>query len=289
MANSLTTTTGLLAAIVGLGFGGIIVELVGVRIAFYIDSLSFFISALAILLIKVPKSSRAVRESILQHSKRIKEIEKNIFKDIAKSIRYIFTVKEIPFVLKTFFILMSGIGAIYVIFIDFILKNLAATPHVMQRLERILGFGQFGFIIIFLGFGAFMGTILFGKLCQNIKRPKAISTGFILAGLSLSLFSYATHIFKNFWLTGILAMILGLSSAPIIAIANTLLHEVTQEEMRGKVFSILEIVIHLAFLIFMFLSTFLASTLRFPTVHILGGAGLLATIYGLYRHKRLHL
>lgn len=289
LANSLTTTTGLLAVIIGLGFGSVIVELVGVRIAFYIDSMTFFISALAIILIKVPKSAGAIHESILLHGRRIKEIEKNIFKDITNSIRYILRQKEIPFVLKTFFILMSGIGAIYVIFIDFILKNLVRTPEMVQKLERILGFGQFGLIIIFLGTGAFIGTILFGRLGQNIKRPRAIAIGFMLAGLSLILFSYATHILKNFWLSGMLAMLLGLSSAPIMVISNTLLHEVTLPEMRGKVFSTLEIVIHLAFLTFMFFSMFLVSTLKIPTVHILGVAGLLSAIYGLYRHKRIHI
>jgi MFS family permease len=149
-----------------------------------------------------------------------------------------------------------------------------------------MGFGQFGFIIVFLGLGAFTGTLIFGRLGPHIKRPKAISIGFILTGLALTLFSYTTHIFKNFWLTGILAIILGLSSAPIMIIANTLLHEVTLEEMRGRVFSTLEIVIHLAFLIFMFLSMFLVTTLKMPTVHILGTAGGLAFIYGILEWLR---
>lgn len=286
LANSLTTTTGLISAIIGLGFGGIIVELVGVRTSFYIDSLTFFISALAIISIKVPKLGEKTREGILLHTKRIKEIEENIFKDIANSIRYIYRQKEIPFVLKTFFILMSGIGAIYVIFIDFILKNLTTPPKMVQHLQRIMGFGQFGFIIVFLGFGAFIGTLLFGRVGQYIKRQTAISIGFIFTGMALSLFSYATQIFKNFWLTGGLAIILGLSSAPIIVIANTLLHEVTHEQMRGRVFSTVEIVIHLAFLCFMFLSMFLVSTLKIPAVHILGTAGILAFIYGILGWQR---
>lgn len=54
-------------------------------------------------------------------------------------------------------------------------------------LRHVLGFGQFGFIIIFLGAGAFTGTILFGRYGQNVKRTKAISAGFILAGLALTL------------------------------------------------------------------------------------------------------
>lgn len=281
MANSLTTTTGLIAAIVGLGFGGVIVELVGVKAAFYIDSLSFFISALAIMMIRVPRTVTKIKESFFLHSKRIKEIEKNIFKDISDSLHYMIAQKEIPFVLKTFFILMGGIGAIYVIFIDFVLKNLTIPPVMVQQFKRILGFGQFGFIIVLLGLGAFTGTIMFGRIGQQIKRTRAIAFGFIAAGLSLSLFSYATQVLKNFWVTSILAILLGLSAAPIIVIANTLLQEITLQEMRSRVFSTLEIVIHLAFLGFMLLSMFLVSTLKLPAVHILGTAGGLAFLYGI--------
>lgn len=281
MANSLITTSGLIAAVIGLGLGGIIIELVGIKVGFYLDSASFFISALAILLIKTPKGVTKIRESLTVHSQRIREIEKNIFKDIANSIKYIFTQKDIPFIFKTFFWLMSGVGAIYVIFIDFILRNLTTAPEVVQHLEKIMGFGQFGLIIVLLGTGAFTGTIIFGKLGHKIKRSKAISGGFIATGFFLTSFSYATQIFKNFWITGILAVLLGLSCAPIMAIANTLLQEVTLDEMRGRVFSTLEIVIHIAFLTFMYLTMFLVTTLKIPPVHILGIAGGIAFFYGL--------
>lgn len=281
LANSLTTTSRLIATVVGLGLGGIIIDLVGVRVGFYIDSCTYFVSALAIMLIRLPKPIRKIHESIRIHTKRIKEIEKNIFQDIHHSARYIFRHKHIPFVLKTFFILMSGVGAIYIIFIDFILKNLTVPPQMVQRLERIMGFGQFGFIIVFIGTGALLGTILFGKWGQHFTRERTISTGFILSGLFLTLFSYFTHIFKNFWLTSTMAVLLGLAAAPIMVLANTLLHEVTTEEMRGRVFSTVEIVIHLAFLTFMFLSMFLVTSLNLPGVHILGIAGILSCIYGL--------
>lgn len=281
LANSLITTTGLIAAVAGLGFGGIIVEFVGVKYSFYIDSLSFFASALAISLIRIPKPALKFRESLRMHSIRIREIEKNIFADIANSVRYIFGQKEIPVALKTFFVLMSGAGAIYVIFIDFILKNLTIPPEMAQQIQKIMGFGLFGFIIVLLGAGAFTGTILFGRFGHMIKRSKAISGGFMLTGFFLVLFSYSTQILKNFWVTGALAVLLGLSAAPMIIIANTLLHEVTRQEMRGKVFSTVEIIIHMAFLCFMFLSMFLATTLKIPPVHILGFTGGIAFLYGL--------
>jgi MFS family permease len=281
MANSLITTTGLIAAVVGLGLGGLIIELVGVKMGFYIDSISFFISAIAILMIKVPKKETKPHESILAHSQRIKEIEKNIFNNIKNSIRYIFTEKQIPFIMKTFFWLMSGIGAIYVLFIDFILRNLTEPPEALKQIEKIIGFGQFGFIIVFLGSGALFGTILFGRLGQKLSRSKAIFCGFTMTGFFLTMFSYGTQYLKNFWVTSFLALLMGLSAAPIMAVANTLLQEVTQDEMRGKVFSTLEIVIHLAFLIFMYLAMFMVGTLKIHPVHILGFTGMLGFFYGI--------
>ena len=281
LANSLTTTSRLIATVLGLGLGGIIVGIVGVRSGFYIDSVTYLVSACAISAIKVPPKSKAIKESILIHGKRIREIEKNIFRDIGHSIRYIFHQKEIPYIMKTLFVLMSGAGLIYVIFIDFIMKNIVAPQHWIKHLERFIGFGQFGFIIILMGLGALTGTILFGKTGNTIPRPRAISAGFVLTGLFLVVFSYATLIFKNFWVTSILAVFLGMSAAPIMVVAHTLFHEVTREEMRGRIFSTLEIVIHLGFLAFMFLSMFLVSTLKVPDVLILGTAGLVSFIYGV--------
>lgn len=281
LANSLTTTSRLIATVTGLGLGGIIIDLVGVRVGFYIDSATYFLSAFAIMLIRVPKPFTKLHENLLIHTKRIKEIEKNIFQDIRSSIGYILQHNKIPYVIKTLFILGGGLGAIYIIFIDFILKNLTVPPNMLQQLGRIKGFGQFGFIIVFLGIGAFLGTILFGKWGQRFRKEKAISGAFILSGLFLSLFTYFTYIFKNFWFTNILAMLLGLFAAPIMVLAYTLFHEVTTAKMRGRVFSTLEIAIHLAFFIFMFLSMFLVTTLKLPGIHILGISGGLACIYGL--------
>ena len=281
LANSLTATSRLIATVLGLGLGGIIVAIVGVRSGFYIDSATYLASAFAILLIKVPRKSQAIKESILVHGKRIKDIEKTIFRDIAHSIRYIIHQKEIPYIMKTFFILMSGAGLIYVIFIDFIMKNIVTSPQIIEHLQRFIGFGQFGFIIILMGLGALAGALIFPKIGGRVSRVRAISAGFALSGLFLLVFSYATLLFKNFWITAILSIFLGMSAAPIMVVANTLFHEVTRNEMRGRIFSTLEIVIHLGFLACMFLSMFLVSVLKIPDVQILASAGLFFFIYGI--------
>ncbi|RKY29649.1 MAG: hypothetical protein DRP68_07035, partial [Candidatus Omnitrophota bacterium] len=49
LANSLVSITAMIAAILGFGLGGIIVEKLGVKVAFLIDSVTFFLSSLAVL------------------------------------------------------------------------------------------------------------------------------------------------------------------------------------------------------------------------------------------------
>jgi len=287
LANSLITTSRLISTVLGLGLGGFIVDMVGAKTGFYIDSITYFLSASAIVLIHITIHNVKPRQSILTQTRHINQIEKNVFYDISRSIKYIFSHKQIPFALETFFVLMSIAGSISVIFIDFNLKNFITPPQSVERLARIIGFGQLGFIIVFTGAGAFIGTLLFGKWGRQFIKERAISIGFIFSGLFLFLFSYCTEMFKSFWLTSALSFLLGLTLAPVMALANTLLHEVTRDEMRGRVFSTLEIVINLAFLIFMYLSIFLVTYLKFPEAHILGIAGIIVCIYGIWKRGKL--
>ena len=52
--------------------------------------------------------------------------------------------------------------------------------------------------------------------------------------------------------------LLGLAISPIMVTTNTLTHETIPEEARGRIFSSLEAVIHLAFLVFMFVAAYAA-------------------------------
>ena len=70
-----------------------------------------------------------------------------------------------------------------------------------------------------------------------------------------------------------LSVLLGLIVGPIFIASNTTIQVVSDETMRGKVFSSLEIIIHLAFLLSMLLSSWLAGMIG--RVGILMGAGVL--------------
>jgi hypothetical protein len=47
-------------------------------------------------------------------------------------------------------------------------------------------------------------------------------------------------------------------ASPILIASNTIIHKSSDNQMRGKIFSSLEIVMHLGFLLFMYISSILA-------------------------------
>ncbi|MBU0709313.1 MAG: MFS transporter, partial [Candidatus Omnitrophica bacterium] len=59
IANSLVNTTGMIAAIVGFGVSGVLVEWVGAKFGFYLDALSFFVSGALVFFI-MTKTHRSV-------------------------------------------------------------------------------------------------------------------------------------------------------------------------------------------------------------------------------------
>jgi MFS family permease len=94
----------------------------------------------------------------------------------------------------------------------------------------------------------------------------------------LVVFALGIYCYPNFIVAAFLALCLGLIIAPIMIASNTIIHNVSDNEMLGKIFSSLEIVMHLGFLSFMFISSLLAE--RFPHVLILVSVGGLLSLLG---------
>ena len=89
-----------------------------------------------------------------------------------------------------------------------------------------------------------------------------------------------------------LAFVLGLVISPIMVISNTLVQQLTDNSMRGKIFSSLEIIVHLAFLLAMLISASLAdhvgpSKILLAVSFVLAAIGIigLVKIYGLDTQK----
>ena len=266
MANSLVNTTGMIAAILGFGISGVLVEWLGAKSGFYLDAFSFLASATFIFFIS--KRRPNVNMTLRRVGKEIVEvIGRSVLAELRDGISYFIKKKDIRFTAGIIFILWSALGAVYVVLIVFVQNTLHSATK------------DLGLLIMFLGIGLFSGSLVYGRFGQKVSHYKIIFVSLILSGIMLTVFAITIQRYPYFRTAALLSFLLGMLIAPIMIASNTIIHNVSENDMMGKIFSSLEIVMHLGFLLFMLISSLLAE--RFSNVLILVIVGCIFSFVGL--------
>jgi MFS transporter, DHA3 family, macrolide efflux protein len=277
LANSLMTTTGMIAFVLGCALGGFIVDWTGAKGGFIWNAVTFFISGLLIITIPRHFHLRLDKERLVATSREFLKIEKSVWAEIKEGIQYLQRNKEIRFVIDMLFILMAAAGAIYVIIIIFIQQSFASVTR------------DLGILAVFSGIGLFLGALGYGKWGNKFTWYQTIFFCLIAGGLMMTLFALVVNSYPNLIVATALSFLLGLVTGPVFIATNTIVQVVADEQMRGKVFSALEVVIHFAFLVAMLFSSLLSDYLA--RVWILVGLGVLfcgVGLIGLLRYKNGH-
>lgn len=273
LANSLVNTTGMIAAIMGFGISGLLVEWIGAKNGFYLDSFSFLVSGTLILLI----SKKLIFSPATGKNKKFVEvIKKSLGKEIIDGLLYFIKNKDIRFTSGIIFVLWSALGAVYVVLIVFIQKTLNSAT------------ADLGLLIMFLGMGLLTGSLFYGRFGSRISHYIIIFSSLMISGATLIIFAWLISSYPFFSIAALLSFILGLMVSPIMIASNTIIHNVSENHMMGKIFSSLEIIMHLGFLLFMFLSSGLAE-IHSPKI-ILIIVGTLVIVLGfinLLLHKKI--
>lgn len=265
IANSLVHITGMIAAILGFGISGVLVEWWGARSGFYLDALSFLVSGALIFLITKRSGASMGFKKVSQEI--VEVIKKSVLQEIKDGILYFIHNKDIRFTAGVTFILWSALGAIYVVLIVFVQKTLHSATK------------DLGLLIMFLGIGLFLGSLIYGRFGQRLSHYKIIFVSLVLSGIMLIVFALTIQRYPYFLIAALLSFLLGLMVSPIMIASNTIIHNVSDNEMRGKIFSSMEIVMHLGFLLFMFISGLLAE--RFSHTLILVIVGCVFSVLGI--------
>jgi len=265
LANSLVNTTGMIAAVAGFGISGIVVEWLGAKSGFYLDAFSFFVSGTLIFFIATKFKSVSSR---LKEARQgiVELINKSVFQEIKEGVLYFFQKKDIRFAAWIMFILWAALGSAYVVVIVFVQKTLHSATK------------DLGLLIMFLGIGLFVGSLIYGRFGHRISHYKTIFSALIFSGLMLIVFAFTIQHYPYLIVAEGLAFLLGISISPVMIASNTIIHKVSDNAMMGKVFSSLEIVMHLGFLLFMFISSFLAE--RISHLSILVTVGCIVSLLG---------
>ena len=261
IANSLASTTRMIATVIGMGLAGILVGAVGSTGAFYIDSGTYLFSAVTLAMIAIGGKLR-LKEDLIVTKRAIEDalVKRSIFAQVLEGMRVMAKDKNVKFSLFNQFLLMAGVGSIFAVVIVFVQEVFgSATKHV-------------GLLGMFLGLGLFLGTLTYGRMGHKFSKRKAIYLSFFGSGVFICIFAVSLRQWACFFTAGISTFLLGICIAPIIVATHTMIHEAVQSDVRGRIFSCIEAVIHMGFLVCMFITARLAETLDRGWILMIPGA-----------------
>jgi MFS family permease len=270
VANSLQDITRMIGNAIGLVVAGLIVNIkfIGAIGGFLIYSACFFTSAALMGMIVKKEFLTHIKDDLIVATHVLEEsIRKSIFAEIMEGIRVMFKYSEMRFIVATFSLLMAGIGSVYCVLVTFI-------QEVFGNATKDLSF-----LMLYLLAGLFAGIVAYGRFGQRLSKRRMIFSSFTTTGIAAILFALLVRAYASHMVSAILAFVMGLAVSPIMVSANTLAHEVMPKEVRGKVFSALEAVMHLAFLLCMFLTGALEKYI--DKVWILVGSGVIFSLFGI--------
>jgi len=269
LANSLISTTAMIAAILGFGVGGVIVEKLGAKMAFFIDSLTFFLSSLLIFSMRLARKGRFNPYDFIDLGKyAIKKVKESVIVEMKEGIKYLFSTEGTFFAAKILFSLFSILGSLYIVFIVFIQKTFSSKTL------------DLGYLAVAGGVGLFLGSLIYGRVAKAFSLKRTINISLMFSSIYLMFFVALLKLYPFRFFAIFSSLLLGLLSSPIIIAVNSLIHQESKDSFWGRVFSSLEVVVHFAFLLFMFISSYLAE--KFGPFTVIVSVGIIVFLFSLF-------
>jgi len=265
IANSLINTTMIIAVVLGVALGGTLIEQVGPKTGFYIDAMTYAVSALLIGIIRIRAPQR---QAVLRPpATGIRVAIRQVWREFIAGVQYMRQHPYVQFVFMTIYLLMAAAGALYIAGIVFI-------QSIFDSVTR-----DIGFLAVFIGAGFFLGALGYGRFGHRISRLRMLYLGMLLSGLVVGMFALVLAWYPYIGVAAGLAVVIGITVGPIFISGNTLILEAIPADMRGRVFSFLGIIMNLGFLVAMFLASRLAEF--YLPRQVIIGVGLCLSGYGV--------
>jgi MFS transporter, DHA3 family, macrolide efflux protein len=248
-----------LVRIVSPALSGVLVGWLGERSCYYIDSASFFVSAILISQIAVPE--RPPHANARMNS---------VFKDLFSGMRFILTHPVISFVILSIAAGMFAIGAFGSLTAVYVRDVLHGSPYL---------FGTLGSMV---GGGMLVGGFVVTKFSRKIEnKASLISLGMLVCGAFIALVASTS----NDYLALLGCFGLGLGASLLIIPSMALMQGQVPAEMRGRVSSSSMSLMTIAQGIALIFAGDLAS--RYSIVAVYYGSAVLLGFIGLFGFLRL--
>lgn len=182
-------------------------------LVFFLDGLTFLISAALIARIKLPRSRRNLAGSTIQE-------------DLTDGVRFIWREPSIRLLSTGILTAMFGGGVLFAIGIGYIHHTLGGSDS------------SFGWMASLWGAGMGLGLLLVRRLTQSRGGPATFVGAIAACGGVL----VAMSLISKLWLAYILSVPFGLAFAVAIVMAMTLAQSSTSPSMRGRMMGGLQLV-----------------------------------------------
>ena len=267
-ANSLGQMTRMIGSVIGAGITGVVAGISGVAWpVLLIDAGTFLASAIIVAGVG-PELGRI--DAVAAASAAARGLRRSVGDGLAIVAHSRLLVATLGGVTVT----MLGLGAINVLFIPFLVRDLGASAAWAGPLEA----AQTVAMVVAGGMVAALAARL---------RPSSLFTGGIV-GVGLSVL--AMSIAPNPWVLLIVLFSAGLFTMPVQAATMTMVQASTTDETRGRVAASLNAAIQTATIVSMAAAGVLAGVIGIRGVFVAGGAiALLAAVvaWALFRAERL--
>lgn len=252
-ANALSQTTHVVLRVVGPGMAGLIIERLGLSVAFALDAASFFVSALFIAALTIPRREESPRERSLRTIVRL----------LREGLVYIGRDRVLVSIMAAAGVGMLGLASVSIVGVTF--------------LDRAFGVRAdgFGFLLSVQGVGMIVGGVLVGNFTAWLRARWIVVGGVVLLGLAFMGFGAA----PRFDLVLILAFIIGLAVVTARSALAALIQALVPDEKRGRVESAINTIVAVSSLAAFLLSGVLGELVGLRAVFVL--SGLLTVLVGL--------
>jgi predicted MFS family arabinose efflux permease len=210
------------------------------KAAFVVDSLTFVISAWLIFHINFKRRSR---------EERVRMSAGQVKKDFKEGFNYLRHNPLTRIILILTLTCFLGGGTIYVLTVGFVKYVLGGSS------------ASFMYVLTTLLFGMMSGSILAGLLKDRIHKERILGLAITFFGVGVVVFSLLTVS----WLSYIVVFLGGTCMGYAIVGMVTLLHEILEEEYRGRAFATIQVIMRA--------SIFLSIMLAGPMADLITGLG----------------
>ena len=256
-ANSLDMTTGSIAELLGIGFAGALVAVIGWGSAFFVDGATFVVSALFVVALR----HRALRREVPPLAIRV------VWSDLRAGLERIRTSGVLRGVMVTYSAVAIGVGA-------------ALTLSIIQALDMFVNSGlpnalRITTVDLATTAGLLIGSIVIGVGGSGRAGRKYVS-GIIAFGVLLISLCFA----RDIRVAAVVLFAMGIANEFFGIPMLTITQAHAEDEMRGRVMAVRMTVTRLAAVVGLALAGVAAQV--YGVVPSIAGAGVYLTLLGVF-------